>query len=154
MSKTNEKILSKKVKSHNCYPWQICEYLATLTIFNAVMWAEAPCPKVAGGLRFLDIKVKSSPAAWTYASNQHLDPVVSSFEIHGVTNIHLTKADKRTHSNYPHKFHTKRVSTTELKNFFTHMSIPEWNKIPASWAEASTSEIFKVWLAGLSVQSP
>ena len=65
--------------------------------------------------------------------------------------IYLEKADKRTCANHPHKFKTKGPSTKELKNFFTHRSIPEWNNLPASVVEASTPETFKVRLAGLGL---
>ena len=52
-------------------------------------------------------------------------------------------------ANHPHKFQTKGAFTKELKNFFTHRSIPEWTNLPASLVEASTPETFKVRLAGL-----
>ena len=68
--------------------------------------------------------------------------------------IHLEKADKRTHANHPHKFKTKGASTKELKNFSTHRSIPEWNSLPASVAEASMPKTFKVQLAGLGTRPP
>ena len=68
--------------------------------------------------------------------------------------LYLEKADKRTRANHPHKFKTKAASTKELKNFFTHRSITEWNNLPASVVEASTPETFKVRLAGLGTRSP
>ena len=68
--------------------------------------------------------------------------------------IYLEKADKRSRATHPHKFKTKGAPTKELKNFFTHRSIPKWNNIPVSVVEASTPETFKVRLAGLGTRSP
>ena len=48
----------------------------------------------------------------------------------------LTRADPRTRANHRLKLKTHDGRTLSMKNSFVNRSIPEWNRLPASMAEA------------------
>ena len=62
----------------------------------------------------------------------------------------LEKADKRTRASHCHKLHHHQPTTTEYRHSFICSTIPEWNKLPTSMAEADSVAIFKSQLACLA----
>ena len=62
----------------------------------------------------------------------------------------LEKADKRTRASHCHKLRHHQPTTTEYRHSFICSTIPEWNKLPASMAEADSVAIFKSQLARLA----
>ena len=62
----------------------------------------------------------------------------------------LEKADTRTRAAHSLKLKLPRCSTTELRHSFSIRTIPEWNKLPASMAEAGSLSSFKSQLAPLA----
>ena len=72
--------------------------------------------------------------------------------VHGyvqITREHLDLEDaySRTRASHSHKFCQIQCKTTEYLHSFSPKSVPEWNSLPASMAEASSLDIFKAQLA-------
>ena len=67
----------------------------------------------------------------------------------GISNdmLGLEKADPRTRRKHRFKLKTHDGSTPNLKNSFVNRSIPEWNQLPASMAEAVSLNSLKEQLA-------
>ena len=55
----------------------------------------------------------------------------------------LEDSDTRTRAKHRFKLKTKKGRTDELKHSFVNRSIPEWNLLPATVAEAASLHIFK-----------
>ena len=70
----------------------------------------------------------------------------------GVTceELHLEEADTRTRASHCHKFRHHKPTTTESRHSFICTTIPEWNRLPASMAEADSIDTFKSQLARLA----
>jgi hypothetical protein len=72
--------------------------------------------------------------------------------MHGVvaltpSELDLELANKRTRAAHNFKLNTLRATTNELKNSFVHKTIPAWNQLPASLAEAGSVDQLKSLLA-------
>ena len=61
--------------------------------------------------------------------------------------LNLTPPTRLTRSNHKHKYQTICTNTNEYKNSLIPRTIPEWNSLPASIAEAETIVSFKAQLA-------
>ena len=61
----------------------------------------------------------------------------------------ISKPARELRAKHKYKYHIPRAITTELKTFFVHRTIPEWNSLPACVAEAETLTGFKSQLAKL-----
>ena len=61
----------------------------------------------------------------------------------------ISKPARELCAKHKYKYHIPRASTTELKTFFVHRTIPEWDSLPACVAEAETLTSFKSQLAKL-----
>jgi hypothetical protein len=59
----------------------------------------------------------------------------------------ILPADGRTRSAHKFKLRVPRASTAELKNSFVNRTIPDWNRLPASQAEAGSVDQLKSQLA-------
>ncbi len=57
--------------------------------------------------------------------------------------LHLDRSDQRTRARHNRKLRVKRARTEELKNSFVYRTVPQWNQLPASIAEASSIDQFK-----------
>ena len=74
--------------------------------------------------------------------------------VHGVVvvapeDLGLEAADGRTRSSHRHKYKEKRARTNRLKFSPVYRSIPTWNRLPASVAEAGSVDTFKSRLSAL-----
>ena len=74
--------------------------------------------------------------------------------VHGVVvvtpeDLGLEAADGRTRSSHRHKYKEKRARTNRLKFFPMYRSIPTWNRLPATVAEAGSVDTFKSRLSAL-----
>ena len=61
--------------------------------------------------------------------------------------IGLDRADGRTRAAHKHKFRERGSRKDQLKHSFVVRTVPEWNRLPASVAEAVSVESFKAQLA-------
>ena len=61
----------------------------------------------------------------------------------------LEKADKCTRASHSHKLHHHQPTTIEYRHSFICSTILEWNKLPASMAEADSVATFKSQLMRL-----
>ena len=59
----------------------------------------------------------------------------------------LEAADSRTRASHRHKFREKGSRTNLSKFSFVSRTVPDWNRLPATTAEAESLEIFKTQLA-------
>ena len=59
----------------------------------------------------------------------------------------LEAADSRTRASHRHKFREKGSRTNMSKFSFVSRTVPDWNRLPATAAEAESLEIFKTQLA-------
>ena len=73
-----------------------------------------------------------------------------------INNIAITRADLgmatgdgRTKSNHARKLRAMGAQTPQLKESFAVRTIPEWNRLPATAAEAASPIAFKAQLARL-----
>ena len=74
--------------------------------------------------------------------------------VHGVVvvtpeDLGLEAADGRTRSSHRHKYKEKRARTNRLKFSPVYRSIPTWNRLPATVAEAGSVDTFKSRLSAL-----
>ena len=60
--------------------------------------------------------------------------------------------DTRTRSAHRFKFHEECARFDRLKLSMVYNSIPQWNRLPAHVAEAGSIDLFKSWLAALSLE--
>ena len=72
--------------------------------------------------------------------------------VHGYVQIpredlDLEDAYSRTRASHSHKFCQIQCKTIEYLHSFSTKSVPKWNSLPASMAEASSLDIFKAQLA-------
>ena len=65
-----------------------------------------------------------------------------------VDSLNLEPKDKRTRANHRHTYKHLSPKTDPVKFFFTNRTIPAWNALSASAAEAPSVESFKAQLAG------
>ena len=73
--------------------------------------------------------------------------------IHGYVGLkpeemRLQVSSSRTRASHSWKLFQHRTRTEELRHSFTTRTIPEWNSLPATLAEADSLDIFKSQLAG------
>ena len=59
----------------------------------------------------------------------------------------MVPADGRTRASYRHKFKHKGGLRDQSKFSMVSRTVPEWNRLPATLAEAKSLEIFKAGLA-------
>ena len=59
----------------------------------------------------------------------------------------LEKADGRTRATHKFKLKHQSPTTTEHRHSFVNRTIPEWNRLPATMAEADSLSEFKSQLA-------
>ena len=65
-----------------------------------------------------------------------------------VDSLNLESKDKRTCANHRNTYKHLSLKTDPVKFFFTNRTIPAWNALSASAAEAPSVESFKAQLAG------
>ena len=67
----------------------------------------------------------------------------------GITpsDLGLVPADSRTRASHRHKFKHKGGHRDQTKFSMIHRTVPEWNRLPATLAEAESVDIFKTGLA-------
>ena len=94
---------------------------------------------------------------WNSLANRRRDARLAlMFKIvHGhiavpVDSLQLKAADSRTRASHEHKYKTQGANTKEFGNSFVHITLAEWNSLPASVAEADSVQSFKAQLAGLA----
>ena len=59
----------------------------------------------------------------------------------------LEPADRRTRASHRHKFKRKAASGDLIKYSFVNRTVPDWNSLPTSVAEAESLDIFKAQLS-------
>ena len=65
-----------------------------------------------------------------------------------VDSLNLELKDKRTRVNHRYTYKHLSLKTDPAKFFFANRTIPAWNALSASAAEAPSGESFKAQLAG------
>ena len=63
--------------------------------------------------------------------------------------LDLSRPARNTRQNHIFKYQHPIATTSELKFSFVHKTIPEWNALPASAAEACSLDSFKAQLPKL-----
>ena len=68
--------------------------------------------------------------------------------------IGLSIPNRPTRANHKYKYYLPTNNTNELKFSFANRTVPEWNALPASLAEAPSVSSFKALLSKLSLSGP
>ena len=112
---------------------------------RAIRWMCGVGPRQQASITELGAKLK-----WpTLKARRHDQRLTLMYKVvHGLVavtpdDLGIENADGHTRRTHRHKFREKRARTDDCKFSFTNHTIPEWNKLPAELAEASSLNILK-----------